>query len=645
MFSLEKLFLKFSTNHTPRWVVLLIDVLLCAFSYVFITFIILNFSFEPHGTGWLLETLVVVLFFKIVAFALTRMYQGLVRYTSISDAIRILAAVFISSSSILAFDFVVYFVSENPELYIPISIILLDFFITLVALGSSRVAYKLLYSYYRSSPHEPKENIAIFGAGESGIITKRSLDKDSRSFYKIVAFLDDDEKKAGKKVEGINIYHSTSESITEVIEKYKLHTILISVQNISPKRKKEIIELCLKLKVNVKSVPRVERWINGELSLAQFQNVNIEDLLDRDEITLDKKVISREVSGKRVLVTGASGSIGSEIARQLRFFHPEKIYLLDQAESPLYELEIELKEKLRFNAFEIVVADVRNEVRMENVFATFKPHVVYHAAAYKHVPLMEDNPSEAINTNVFGTKVVADLAVRYRIEKFVFVSTDKAVNPTSVMGCSKRIAEIYIQSLNEHLFKVGGATYTQFVTTRFGNVLGSNGSVIPVFQKQIKEGGPVTVTHPDITRYFMTIPEACQLVLEAGAIGRGGEILIFDMGESVRIVDLARKMIKLAGMELGKDIQIVFSGLRPGEKLKEELLNDKEKTIPTHHPKIMIAHVQSYKYEQAYRELEDLIKLFKTQNNDSIVAKMKIIVPEFISKNSVFESLDAGVIQ
>ncbi len=573
------------------------------------------------------------------------MYQGLVRYTSISDAIRILAAVFISSSSILAFDFVVYFVSENPELYIPISIILLDFFITLVALAFSRVAYKLLYSYYRSSPHEPKENIAIFGAGESGIITKRSLDKDSRSSYKIVAFLDDDEKKAWKKVEGINIYHSTSESITEVIEKYKIHTILISVQNIAPKRKKEIIELCLKLKVIVKSVPRVERWINGELSLAQFQNVNIEDLLDRDEITLDKKIISREVSGKRVLVTGASGSIGSEIARQLRFFHPEKIYLLDQAESPLYELEIELREKLRFNAFEIVVADVRNEVRMENVFATFKPQVVYHAAAYKHVPLMEDNPSEAINTNVFGTKVVADLAVRFRIEKFVFVSTDKAVNPTSVMGCSKRIAEIYIQSLNEHLFKVGGTTYTQFVTTRFGNVLGSNGSVIPVFQKQIKEGGPVTVTHPDITRYFMTIPEACQLVLEAGAIGRGGEILIFDMGESVRIVDLARKMIKLAGMELGKDIQIVFSGLRPGEKLKEELLNDKEKTIPTHHPKIMIAHVQSYKYEQAYRELEDLIKLFKTQNNDSIVAKMKIIVPEFISKNSVFESLDAGVIQ
>ncbi len=643
MLSIEKIFLKLSSDHTPRWVVLLIDVALCAFSYVFIAFVILDFTFEPYGTAWLFKTLSMVLFFKIAAFVLTRVYQGLVRYTSVSDAIRIFNASLISSLSVLAFDFFLYFFEKSTEFYIPLSILLLDFFMCLVVLSSSRIVYKLLYSYYKSSPHEPKQNIAIFGAGESGIITKRSLDKDSRSVYNVVGFLDDDEKMVGKKVEGVNIYSSSPTVFVELIKKYNIHTILISIQNIQPKRKKDIIELCLKLQVEVKNVPQVERWINGELSLAQFQNVNIEDLLDRDEITLDKKIISREVSGKRVLITGASGSIGSEIVRQLRFFHPEKIYLLDQAESPLYELEIELREKLKFTAFEIIVADVRNEVRMENVFSTFKPQVVYHAAAYKHVPLMEDNPSEAINTNVLGTKVIADLAVRFGIEKFVFVSTDKAVNPTSVMGCSKRIAEIYIQSLNEYLSKVGDTRYTQFVTTRFGNVLGSSGSVIPVFQKQIKEGGPVTVTHPEITRYFMTIPEACQLVLEAGAIGRGGEILIFDMGESVRIIDLAKKMIRLAGMELGKDIQIVFSGLRPGEKLKEELLNDKEKTIPTHHPKIMVAQVQSYKYELAYREIEDLITLFKTQNNKSIVAKMKIIVPEFISNNSVFELLDEEV--
>ncbi len=643
MSSLEKLFLKLSFNHTPRWVVLLIDIFLCAFSYIFISFVVLDFSFEPYGVVWLIESLLAILIFRIVAFFLTRIYQSLIRYTSISDAIRILSAVFISSASLLAFDFILYYSSNDKQFYIPLSIIVLDFFICLLALSSFRLGYKLLYSYYRNSPSQPKQNIAIFGAGDSGVITKRSLDRGGRLAYKIVAFLDDDEKKSNKKVEGVIIYHSDPTTFTELIKKYNINILLIAIQNISPKRKREIIELCLKLKVDVKYVPRTERWINGELSLAQFQNVNIDDLLDRDEIVLDKKIIAREVNGRKVLITGASGSIGSEIARQLRFFHPAKIYLLDQAESPLYELELELRENLKYTNFEVVIADIRNEVRMENVFAIFKPDMVFHAAAYKHVPLMENNPSEAINTNVLGTKIVADLSVRYGVEKFVLVSTDKAVNPTNVMGCSKRIAEIYIQSLNEYLFNTGDTKYTQFVTTRFGNVLGSNGSVVPVFQRQIKNGGPITITHPEVTRYFMTIPEACQLVLEAGALGKGGEILIFDMGESTRILDLAKKMIGLAGLELGKDIQIVFSGLRPGEKLKEELLNIREKTIPTHHPKILIAQVQSYKYEHAYRELEELIKLIETQDNESIVAKMKSIVPEFISNNSSFESLDTLV--
>jgi FlaA1/EpsC-like NDP-sugar epimerase len=642
MITFERLFLKFTTNNTPRWVVFCIDVAMCAVTYLFVTLLILNFSFNHREVAWLLTSLTVTLFFRAFAFSLTHVHQSMVRYTSANDAIRILAAVLISSLCILAFDFIIYYLYNNNEFFIPIRIIVLDFIVSLLALSSSRITYKLLYSYYRSATtKEGKVNVAIYGAGDSGVITKRSMDKDTRSHYKTVAFFDDDENKQGKKVEGVNIYNAKTD-IQDVVKKHNIKVIILSVQNISPRKKKEIIELCLGLNIEVKNVPPLERWINGELSQAQFQNLDIEDLLERDKIDLDKKTISRQVSGKRILITGASGSIGSEIARQLRFFRPEKIYLLDQAESPLYELEIELREKLKFNAFEIIVADVRNEMRMENVLRTFRPHVVYHAAAYKHVPLMEDNPSEALNTNVNGTKIVSDLSVKYNVEKFVFVSTDKAVNPTNVMGCSKRIAEIYVQSLNAALEKQNGIHHTRFVTTRFGNVLGSNGSVIPVFQKQIREGGPITVTHPEITRYFMTIPEACQLVLEAGAIGHGGEIFIFDMGESVKIVDLAKKMIKLAGLELGRDIQIVFSGLRPGEKLKEELLNDAEKTIPTHHPKIMIAKVNSYQYDTANKDIEELIKLFKTQKNETIVAKMKLIVPEFVSNNSVFEALDAA---
>lgn len=644
LLSLERVFLKIASSHIPRFVILIVDALICAITYLFVSSLIFNFSYP--SMEWLFVSLSIVLVFRIASFRLTRMHRSLIRYTSTNDAARVLLTVFISSLGIMALDFGWYYFTKNEWFYIPVRIVILDFFLSFLALSSSRIAYKLLFSYYKN-PHHDKDsriNMAIFGAGESGIITKRSLDNDSRNHFKLVAFFDDDEKKSGTKIEGITIYNS-QKALQETIEKLKIKTIILSIQNILPRRKKEIIELCLGLNIDIKNVPPVERWINGELSTAQFKSVNIEDLLERDPIILDKRMISRQVGGKRILITGASGSIGSEIARQLRFFRPEKIYLLDQAESPLYELEIELREKHKFTDFEIVVADVRNEVRMNNVFGTFRPHVVYHTAAYKHVPLMEDNPSEAVITNVGGTKIVADLSVKYGVEKFVFVSTDKAVNPTNVMGCSKRIAEIYVQSLNNHLDKQDPENHTQFITTRFGNVLGSNGSVIPVFQKQIREGGPITVTHPEITRYFMTIPEACQLVLEAGAFGKGGEIFIFDMGESVKIVDLARKMVQLAGLELGKDIQMVFSGLRPGEKLKEELLNQTEKTLPTHHPKIMIAKVQEYSYEQSTKDIEELIRLFKTQNNGSIVARMKLIVPEFISNNSVFEALDADYVQ
>jgi FlaA1/EpsC-like NDP-sugar epimerase len=385
--------------------------------------------------------------------------------------------------------------------------------------------------------------------------------------------------------------------------------------------------------VRVLNVPPASRWINGELSFNQIKSIKIEDLLEREPIKLDEEIIKAQIENKIILITGAAGSIGSELARQCSKYHPKKLFLLDQAETPLHELDLEFNDLLIKPKYEVVIADVRQIDRMRKVFNTFKPDIVFHAAAYKHVPMMENNPSESILTNILGTKIVADLSVEFNVEKFVFVSTDKAVNPTSVMGASKRIAEIYIQSL-------GKTASTKFITTRFGNVLGSNGSVIPRFKKQIDQGGPITITHPDISRYFMTIPEASQLVLEASSMGKGGEIFVFDMGGSVKIVDLARKMILLLGLKEGKDISIVYTGLRPGEKLYEELLANTENTLPTHHNQILIGKVREYAYSQVKKIIEELIQSFDTQNNELIVQRMKDLVPEFISNNSVFQKLD-----
>jgi FlaA1/EpsC-like NDP-sugar epimerase len=385
--------------------------------------------------------------------------------------------------------------------------------------------------------------------------------------------------------------------------------------------------------IKVMNVPPVRRWLNGELSFKQIKKVNVIDLLEREIIDIHRETIEKELMGKRVLVTGAAGSIGSEIVRQVLQFKPAQLILLDQAESPLYELERELRDVYQYSGFEVVVGDIRNKARMLNVFTTFRPEYIFHAAAYKHVPLMESNPSEALLTNVKGTKILADLSVEFNALKFVMVSTDKAVKPTNVMGASKRIAEIYVQALNR-------ISATKFITTRFGNVLGSNGSVIPIFARQIERGGPVTVTHPDVTRFFMTIPEACLLVLEAGTYGQGGEIFLFDMGKSVKIKDLVEKMIKLSGLTLNKDITIKYTGLRPGEKLYEELLNDKENTVETHHKRIMKALVQEFDFKLVEQEINEMIPFFETQNNEEIVKRMKLLVPEYKSKNSVFEQLD-----
>src|SRR5436190_3881845 len=618
-----------SGKHTPRWIIFGIDLAICLFSVLLAYLLRFNFLIPAHEVQTFVYVIPFVLLVRITSFLIWRTYAGIIRYTSTRDAQRIFVAVLLGSLLFVVTNIISYSISKKNV--VPYSIVIIDFITTVFAMSAMRVMVKTLYLELSSTMRDRK-NVIIYGAGDFGAIAKRTLDRDAGARYRVVAFVDDDPNKNGKLLEGIKIY--SNEQFLELLRSGEASHLILAINNISSQRKKEIIELCLNHNVKVLDIPPVSRWINGELSFRQIRRTKIEDLLDRDEIQLDEESIRHDFSGRRILVTGAAGSIGSEIAKLLVPFSPSMLILLDNAETPLYELELEIKEKLAFKNYEAVVGDVRNKDRMKRLFDALKPQIVFHAAAYKHVPMMEQNPSEAVNTNVTGTKVLADLAVDYNVEKFVFVSTDKAVNPTNIMGATKRIAEIYIQSLNKITSAKGG---TKFITTRFGNVLESNGSAIPRFRKQIEEGGPVTVTHPDITRFFMTIPEACRLVLEAGAMGKGGEIFIFDMGHSVKIDDLAKKMVQLSGLTLDKDIRIEYTGLRPGEKLFEELLNDQENTMPTHHSKIMIAKVKEYDFNVIEKEITELITLFDAQNNEMLVRKMKLIVPEFISRNSVYE--------
>lgn len=616
-------------RNMPRWVIFFIDMGICLFSLILAYLVRFNFSIPKVEIQAFPLVFGLVLGIRAISFYVSKTYQGIVKYTSSKDSQRIFIVLSIGSAAFVLVNLIFYkFI--NKTFPIPFSIIIIDYMATTFLMISLRIMFKALYQEL-TNPNKEKRSVIIFGAGESGIITKRTLDRDAGTKYKVLGFIDDDKKKIGKKLEGVSIYGI--DKLDELLNSNDVSNMIISVQNLSPSKKQQIVDICLNHNTKVLNVPPVSNWINGELSFKQIKKVQIEELLERDAIQLDIDIIKNQLSNKTILVTGAAGSIGSEIVRQVIKFNPKKIILLDQAESPLYEMEMELHDKYKQQQYEIVMGDIRNKDRMENVFKTFAPNIVFHAAAYKHVPMMENNPSESIFTNVLGSKNLADLSVQYKVEKFVMVSTDKAVNPTNVMGASKRIAEIYTQSLNKN------AT-TKFITTRFGNVLGSNGSVIPRFRQQIETGGPVTITHPDITRFFMTIPEACQLVLEAGAMGKGGEIFIFDMGESVKIVDLAKKMIKLSGLILDKDISIIYTGLRPGEKLYEELLANEENTIPTHHKQILIAKVKEYDFETISSSINELIHLFDQQNNKSIVKKMKELVPEFKSNNSIYEELD-----
>ena len=616
-------------RNMPRWVIFFIDMGICLFSLVLAYLVRFNFSVPQVEISAFPLVFTIVLSVRAISFFISKTYQGIVKYTSSKDSQRIFVVVTFGSLvyvliNVISYNFI------NKKFPVPFSIIIIDYMATAFLMISLRVMFKALYLEL-TNPEREKRSVIIFGAGESGIITKRTLDRDAGTKYKVLGFIDDDPHKQGKKLESVTIY--SIDKLDELLRENDVSNLVISVQNLQPARKQQIVDICLQHNTKVLTVPPVTNWINGELSFKQIKKVQIEELLEREPILLDKENIRNQVSGKVILVSGAAGSIGSEIVRQVIRFNPEKIVLLDQAESPLYEMEMELHDKYKQQSYEVVMGDIRNRERMENVFKTYHPQIVFHAAAYKHVPMMENNPSESIYTNVLGTKNLADLSVQYNVEKFVMVSTDKAVNPTNVMGASKRIAEMYTQSLNT-------AGPTKFITTRFGNVLGSNGSVIPRFRQQIENGGPVTITHPEITRFFMTIPEACQLVLEAGAMGKGGEIFIFDMGDSVKITDLAKKMIKLSGLVLDKDISIVYTGLRPGEKLYEELLADQENTIPTHHKQIMVAKVKEYDPQAVSASINELIGLFGQQDNTPIVKKMKELVPEFKSNNSVFEELD-----
>lgn len=617
-------------GHFPRWLIFLIDILICAVALFLAYLLRFNFALPAHEIPTLPMVFSVILIIRALSFFIAKTYSGIIRYTGTKDAQRIFIVVSLGSAIFCVGNLVFQFFHPDQIYFIPFSIVIIEYMASTFILISSRVCVKVLY-FELKNPNREKKSIIIYGAGESGLIAKRTLDRDVGTKYKVIGIIDDDPRKTGKKLEGVTIYSFTD--LPELLSKNAVAHLIISIQQLSNERKKAIIEYCLANNTKVLNVPPAKKWINGELSFKQIKKIKIEELLERDPIYLDVKLIQGQIKNNVILVTGAAGSIGSELVNQISKYNPSKIILLDQAESGLYDLEMSIYETYGKELFEIVIGDIRNIERMENLFRTFRPSLVYHAAAYKHVPMMENNPSEAILTNVHGTKIIADLSVKYGVREFVMVSTDKAVNPTNIMGASKRIAEIYIQSLNKN-------TGTKFITTRFGNVLGSSGSVIPRFQKQIDSGGPITITHPEITRFFMTIPEACQLVLEAGAMGKGGEIFLFDMGDSVKILDLAKKMIKLSGLTLGKDIQIIYSGLRPGEKLFEELLNNKEKTIPTHHSQILIAKVPDEDYETVNFKIQHLISLFPSQDNVSIVSQMKKLVPEYISNNSIYEMLD-----
>ena len=620
----------FNRHSVPRWLIFLAD-LSVVFTAVLIAYF-LRFNFHIPGDRmdifiWqgLIATSVYALFAVVF-----KSYSGLIRHTTLTDITLVFIVTTCSAASLVIFSMLGSWLHWAELLAIPQSILLIHYVAVSILLFFGRIFVKLVF-LFATGTSKNKKRVLIYGAGELGFVVKRVVLSDSRYGCYVSGFIEDDRSLQGKKINGINVY-GPSALDAKFIEKNRIESLIIAIKALSVDKKSAIIRSAIAVGLEVLDTPEVDKWLAGQLRMPQFRRVDLEDLLGREPINLDIHTIKKGLAEKTILITGAAGSIGSEIARQLTSFQCSSVILVDQAETPLFYLQNELREKFLDVRFRIIPADVTNFDRMDYIFSEYRPHIVFHAAAYKHVSLMEENPHEAVRVNVGGTKIVSELAIKYGIEKFVMISTDKSVNPSSVMGASKRLCEKVVQSRARQK----GHT-TQFIITRFGNVMGSNGSVIPIFAKQIENGGPVTVTHPEVYRYFMTIPEACQLVLEAGFMGQGGEIFVFDMGQQVKIADLAKAMIKLSGFIPDKDIQIVYTGLRPGEKLYEELLTDGELTIPTHHEKIKKAHVEEIDCEEVMERIDWLIKDLYSLCACEVVQAMKDLIPEYHSTNGKFK--------
>ena len=619
-------------KNTPRWVIVVFDLLIHLFA-LFFAYLIrfdLKADFSLIETEWaiLSKSLWYFIVVKLLVFAFFQIHQGLVRYTSTGDFKRILVAEISASLLFVVGSFIRYYQIDGIYLF-PNSVLLMELIFSSAFIIAGRFVVKLLYLEYTRDKGK-EEAILIFGAGVSGQLTKRLIEKDTANLQHVIGFIDDEASLQGKRIEGTRVYPLSS--LAQLKSKHQISTLIIAVQNIERGKLKELTELALELGILTKRVPEARTWVNGSFEMSNLKKIDINSLLGRAVISVENPKLAAHFLNKTILVTGAAGSIGSGLAAALLQQKISKLILLDQAESALFDLEQRYQKTETTVQIEYVIGDICDAQRMERLFDLYRPEVVFHAAAYKHVPLMEANPAEAIRNNVGGTKLIAELAAKFKADQFIMISTDKAVNPTNVMGASKRIAEMLVTELNTH-------QHTAYITTRFGNVLGSNGSVIPIFEKQIAEGGPITLTDEHITRFFMTIPEACQLVLEAATMGNGGEILVFDMGAPVKILDLAKKMIQLSGLRPYTDIDIKITGLRPGEKRYEEVLANSENTIPTYHPQILIAKTRPIDSDQN-QSIQQLLATAAAQENDASVRIMKELVPEYISNNSLFQKLD-----